>query len=174
MLEKITVCWNSTTRWLVFRYRLLGGASAAIFRVVYETTLNIATIQSFEMLVNTNKHGLHGPACLFLIYFPWHNTSQWVRASQLSRLHDHTHWTHHTRWEFSGRGISPTQRLLPDNTHKRQTTMPPAGFEPAIPASERPQPLALVRAATGICPVFISACYYLLINNFCLLYCDVI
>jgi len=28
--------------------------------------------------------------------------------------------------------------------------MPPVGFEPAIPASERPETLALDRAATGI------------------------
>jgi hypothetical protein len=28
--------------------------------------------------------------------------------------------------------------------------MPPAGFEPTIPASERPQTKALDRAATGI------------------------
>jgi len=30
--------------------------------------------------------------------------------------------------------------------------MPPVGFEPAIPASERPQTPALERAATGIGP----------------------
>jgi hypothetical protein len=36
------------------------------------------------------------------------------------------------------------------NTHKRQATMPLAGFEPTIPASERPQTHALERAATGI------------------------
>jgi len=29
--------------------------------------------------------------------------------------------------------------------------MPPAGFEPAIPASERPQTHVFDRAATGIC-----------------------
>jgi hypothetical protein len=29
--------------------------------------------------------------------------------------------------------------LTTHNTHKRQTSMPPAGFEQAIPASERPQ-----------------------------------
>ena len=29
--------------------------------------------------------------------------------------------------------------LTAHNTHKRQTFMPPAGFEPAIPASKRPQ-----------------------------------
>jgi len=35
-------------------------------------------------------------------------------------------------------------------THKRQTSMPPAGLKPAIPTSERPQTHALDRAATGI------------------------
>jgi hypothetical protein len=36
------------------------------------------------------------------------------------------------------------------STHKRQTSMLPAGFEPTIPANERPQTHALDRAATGI------------------------
>jgi hypothetical protein len=36
------------------------------------------------------------------------------------------------------------------NTHKRQTFMPPMGFEPTIPASARAQTYALDRAATGI------------------------
>ena len=40
--------------------------------------------------------------------------------------------------------------LSTHNTQKRQTSMPSAGFEPAIPASERPQTHALDRAATGI------------------------
>jgi hypothetical protein len=40
--------------------------------------------------------------------------------------------------------------LTTHNTHKRQTSMPPTGFEPKIPASDRPQPDALDRAATGI------------------------
>jgi hypothetical protein len=35
------------------------------------------------------------------------------------------------------------------NTHKRQTSMPPAGFGPTIPTSERPQIHTLDRAATG-------------------------
>jgi len=45
--------------------------------------------------------------------------------------------THDTRQDFPGREIIPTQRL-PDNTHNRQTFMPPTGLEPAILASERP------------------------------------
>jgi hypothetical protein len=40
--------------------------------------------------------------------------------------------------------------LTTHNTHKRQTSMPPAGLEPTIPASERPQTLGVDRAATGI------------------------
>ena len=39
--------------------------------------------------------------------------------------------------------------LTTHNTHKRQTSMLLAGFEPAIPASERSQTHALHRAATG-------------------------
>jgi hypothetical protein len=38
--------------------------------------------------------------------------------------------------------------LITHNTHKRQTSMPPAGFEPAISASDRPQTHALDRVAT--------------------------
>jgi hypothetical protein len=38
------------------------------------------------------------------------------------------------------------------NTHKRQTSMPPVGFEPTILASERPKTHALDRTATGIVP----------------------
>ena len=40
--------------------------------------------------------------------------------------------------------------LTTHNSHKRQTSMPTAGFEPAIPASKRPQTHVLDRAATGI------------------------
>jgi len=42
------------------------------------------------------------------------------------------------------------------NTHSRQTSMPPAGFEPAVPASGRPQPHALADwfAASQEIPAF--------------------
>jgi len=38
--------------------------------------------------------------------------------------------------------------LKTHNTHNRQTSMPPVGFEPTILAGERPQTYALDRAAT--------------------------
>jgi len=40
--------------------------------------------------------------------------------------------------------------LTTHNTHKRQISMPPTGFEPTIPESSRPQTYALDRAGTGI------------------------
>ena len=40
--------------------------------------------------------------------------------------------------------------LTKHNTHKRRTSMPPAGFKPTIPASEQPQTHALDRAAIRI------------------------
>ena len=40
--------------------------------------------------------------------------------------------------------------LTTNNNHKRQTSMPPARFEPKIPANDRQQTHALDRAATGI------------------------
>ena len=44
--------------------------------------------------------------------------------------------------------------LTTHNTHKIQTSMTPAGFEPAIPASERPQTHVLRGAAIGIGSVY--------------------
>ena len=43
-------------------------------------------------------------------------------------------------------------RLVAETSTLQQTSMPPAGFEPTIPASERLQTHALVRAATGSGP----------------------
>jgi hypothetical protein len=46
-----------------------------------------------------------------------------------------------------------------NNIHERQTSMPPAGFEPTIPASDRPQSRALDRATIGIGSVENSGLY---------------
>jgi hypothetical protein len=48
--------------------------------------------------------------------------------------------------------------LSTHNTNKRQTSMPPAGFEPAIPSSERQHTHTLDRAATviGLCTHIIA------------------
>ena len=81
------------------------------------------------------------------MYFPVEPRADSGPWPSLTGLGDHTIWTHHTWWESSERLIGPSQRPLPDNTQRsqRQTSMPTAGFEPAIPAAERPQTHTLDR-----------------------------
>ena len=93
-----------------------------------------------------------------LFFFTMAQQPQWAKTSSLSRIHDHTqlHKQHSEGllWERSARRRD--LYLTIHNTHKRQTSMSPAGFEPAIPASERPQMHALDRVATGIgCAILI-------------------
>ena len=80
----------------------------------------------------------------------WLDSSHCARASTLSRLHDHTH-TQYLRQYPSGQLNSPSQTPVSDHkTHKRQTSIPPAEFEPTMPASERQQTHVLDRVAIGI------------------------
>jgi hypothetical protein len=86
-----------------------------------------------------------------------------VLASSFLRFRDRTHW-HYTvgrtpldEWSARRRDLY----LTTHNTHNRQTSMPPADFEPAISAGKRLQTYALDRSATGIglfyqIPIFIS------------------
>jgi hypothetical protein len=69
-----------------------------------------------------------------------------VMASSILRFLEHTQRRTSLK-DFSGREIGPSQRLLPDKTHNRQT-MSPVGFEFTIPASERLQTHASDHAAT--------------------------
>jgi len=87
---------------------------------------------------------------LFISFLPFlvqHLFTYLLQVQNVTVSPDHTQ-THQTRQDSSGQMLSPTQRpLTTHNTHSRQTSMPPAGFEPGIQASERPQTNALDRAA---------------------------
>jgi hypothetical protein len=48
------------------------------------------------------------------------------------------------------RPVAATSKLTPHNTPNRRTSMPPAKFEPAIPARNLPSTHAVDSAATGI------------------------
>jgi len=98
-------------------------------------------------------------ACLLLgcFFVPWRNSRSGQRPSH------YRGFTTTLRHTALGRTpldeLSARRRdlyLTTHNTHNRQTSMPPAGFEPTIPASERPHIHALDRAATaiGICDVY--------------------
>ena len=74
-----------------------------------------------------------------------------VMASSFLRFLDHTQRrttvgrTPLDEWSARRRDLY----LTAHNTHNRQTSMSPVGFEPTISAGERPQTYALDRAATG-------------------------
>ena len=69
------------------------------------------------------------------------------------RFHGHT-YLRHTTVGRTPLDEGPVRRrdlyLTTHNTHKRQTYMPPVGFEPTILVSELPKTHALDRTATGI------------------------
>jgi hypothetical protein len=46
--------------------------------------------------------------------------------------------------------VAETSTCTTHSTRKRQASMSPAGFEPAIPTSKRPETHALDRAANGV------------------------
>jgi len=73
---------------------------------------------------------------------------------------------HHNRYDTSGRVIARRRALSlkTHNTQNRQTSMPPARFEPTVSVRERPQTHALVRAATGTSPIIVHA-YLKLLKN---------
>ena len=85
--------------------------------------------------------------------FPPHGCSKRSRVMAspygTSRWHSdapHFFRTPLDKWSARGRDLYMTTH----STHKRQTSMPPAGSEPTIPASERPQTHALDCAVTAI------------------------
>ena len=91
------------------------------------------------------------------------NSPQWGRASSFTRFLDHTRRrttggrTPLDEWSACRRDLYLTSQ----NTHNRQTSMPPVGFEPTISAGERPQTYALDRAATGTGTLPLCLVYFL-------------
>ena len=81
--------------------------------------------------------------------FPCHHWLSRARVSSLSRLHHHRHTTLHRTplGELSARRRE--LYLTTNSITKRQTSVPPAVFEPTVPASEQPQTHTLDRLATG-------------------------
>ena len=75
------------------------------------------------------------------------NSPTRAKAASFLRFLGHTQWHAAVSRTPLDEG-STLRRDLYVTTHKRQTSMPPTGFEPAIPASDRPQTLALDSSAT--------------------------
>jgi len=69
---------------------------------------------------------------------------------EVSRSHSLRHTTGCRTVENKWSARSRDLYLTSHNTHNRKTSMPPARFGPAIPASERSQTHSVDRAAVGI------------------------
>jgi hypothetical protein len=80
-------------------------------------------------------------SCEHIFFFLWRNSPTRARATSSFTLLDHTQW--HTTVVRTPLDEGSARRsdlyLTTDNTHKRQTPMHPAGFEPAVRTSERPK-----------------------------------
>jgi hypothetical protein len=117
---------------------------APTVRVIWRSIFWQVVSGNFEMTLSSQEHSKMTWFCF------WRDSAQWARVSSCMRfLTSHT-TKHHSREDSSGRVISLLQRPLPENTrntHNRQTTKPPLGFEPTISAGEGPQTYALGRAA---------------------------
>jgi hypothetical protein len=81
---------------------------------------------------------------------PWRSSPQWARAFALSRSHHHTDAPQSVGLLWTTDQPDEQTPTWQHTTLARETSMPPAGFELAILASERPQTQAVDRAATGI------------------------
>jgi len=83
------------------------------------------------------------PLCLFVSFFLFGATAppQWARASSFMRFLDHTQrrttvgGTPLDEWSARHKDLY----LTTHNTHKRQASMSPVGFETTISAGERPR-----------------------------------
>jgi hypothetical protein len=78
------------------------------------------------------------------IFFLGATAPRLARASSLWRFRYYTQ-THHTLNEWSAR--CRNLYLTTHNTHKTRTSVPPAVFEPAVPAVDRPQASHTLAAA---------------------------
>ena len=80
----------------------------------------------------------------------WRDSPQWAMTSSFTRFLDHTQ----RRTTVGRTPLDESARrrdfyLSIHNTHNRQTSMLPTGFELTISVGEQPHTYALDRAATG-------------------------
>jgi len=102
---------------------------------------------------------------IVIISFPFFSLVQQPKSGP-GRLIIEVSWSHKIRhththpvgllWA-SDQPVAEAATYTTHNKHNRRTSMPSAGFEPAIPAIERLQTYPLGRTATGICLFSIMA-----------------
>ena len=132
----------------------LGTTATLHFATLHFATLHFATLHLAQQPHCTwhNSHTAPGTTAILHLaqqpYCTWHNnhTALGTTAPKGTGPHHRRSFTITLRHTTVGitplDGRSARRRdlyLTTQNTRKRQTSVPPAGFEPAISASERPQ-----------------------------------
>ena len=104
-----------------------------------------------KSLTKTGSHWIQPHPYWWYFFFLWCCGPTRAMASSFLRFLDQTQWritvgrTPLDEWSARRRDLY----LTTHNTHNRQISMPPVGFEPTISAGERPQTHALDSTATG-------------------------
>jgi hypothetical protein len=118
---------------------------------VWPLTLPSGSSPVVILLITTlGQQKLCSPSLSYFLYliffFVWLDSLIWAWASSFRRGFMVTH-LRHTTVGRTPLDEGPARRrdlyLTTHNTHKRQTSMPPVGFEPTILVSERPKTHAL-------------------------------
>ena len=113
-----------------------------------ENTLTSTTENTYVLCKRIKCASMRKSLLLLLL---WRCDPTRAMASSFLRFLDHTQRritfgrTPLDEWSARRRDLY----LTTHNTHNRQTSMPPVGFEPTISGGERPQTYALDRAVTG-------------------------
>jgi len=142
-------CWQGThVKWLQQCLTALWHTGCTVSKAV----------RTSQMHCRWNKNFAHTHN-MFIIFFLWRCDPKRVMASSFLRFLDHTKRrttvgrTPLGEWSANRRDL----HLTTHNTHNRQISIPPVGFEPTISAGERPQTYALDRAANGTGNMFTIA-----------------
>ena len=112
--------------------------------------LSLSTHESLRTEFRVTQYCDTLPPSIYIILL-WRCDPTRVMASSFLMFLDHTQRritagrTPLDEWSARRRDLY----LTTQNTHNRQTSMPPVGFEPTISARFRPQTCAIDRAATG-------------------------
>ena len=140
-LKRYNICYLYSGRArLPFPLELLIACLIVSFRIVF----NLPFMRHPSMWGHTKSD------CDLFVRF-WRNIPQWARTSSFARFLDHTQRrttagrTSLDEWLARRRDLY----LTTHNTHNRQTSMPPVGFEPTISPGVPPQTYALDCSATG-------------------------
>jgi hypothetical protein len=131
-----------------YPYNIKSANIFSILRGLWEKFLKLLV----QVMISVNGMQIRGLSFLIRSLYLLTISERIIIAHGHTQWHTHTQTHTHTHTVRNVWMIGPAQKPLSNNTHAHKTekSMPPTGFEPAIPANEWPQTHTLDHAATGI------------------------